>query len=64
MSVTVGLGSGEYLLLFPALIAWRAGRRRHCVGNTRLELAVSKAPLSILNSLGRREQEALSRSYE
>ena len=64
MSVTAGLGCGEYLLLFPALIAWRAREHRHCVGNTRREVVVSTDPLSILNSLGRREQEALSRTYE
>ena len=64
MSVTAGLGRGEYLLLFPALIAWRAREPRHYVGKTRLEIVVITDVFSINNRLCRREQEVLSRSYE
>ena len=64
MDVVAGFGRGGYLLLFPAMIACRRRDHRHCVGNTRREVAVSTDPFLILNGLGRREEEALGRRYE
>ena len=64
MGVTAGLGRGDYLLLFPELIAWRARKPRHYADNTRFEIAITTDPLSVVDRLGRREREALSRSYE
>ena len=64
MDVVAGFGRGGYLLLFPAMIACRRREHRHCVGDTRLEVAVPTDSFLILNGVGRRKGESLSRRYE